>query len=87
MPANGPTITPEEVAEVTSGPEVLKPGEVGIGRMIPDLSFTTLDGQAASLGAFKDKKGLVIIMTSATCPVSKRYVPSVAALEKEGRKE
>lgn len=83
MPANAPTITPEEVAQVTSGPEVLKPGEVGIGRMIPDLSFTTLDGRNASLSGFKDKKGLVIIMTSATCPVSKRYIPSVAKLEKE----
>jgi len=83
MPANAPTITPEEVAAVTSGPEMLKPGEVGIGRMIPDLSFTTLDGGTASLGGFKDKTGLVIIMTSATCPVSKRYIPSVATLEKE----
>jgi Ca2+-binding EF-hand superfamily protein len=83
MPANAPTITPEDVAKVTSGPEVLKPGEVGIGRMIPDFSFTTLDGRNASLGGFKDKKGLVIIMTSATCPVSKRYLPSVATLEKE----
>ena len=83
MPANGPTITPEEVAEVTSGPEVLKPGDVGIGRLIEDLSGTTLDGQSGSLGDFKDHKGLVILMTSATCPVSKRYIPSVAKLEKE----
>jgi Ca2+-binding EF-hand superfamily protein/mono/diheme cytochrome c family protein len=81
--ANAPTITPEEVAEVTSGPEVLKPGDVGIGRLIDDLSGTTLDGQGGSLGDFKDHKGLVILMTSATCPVSKRYIPSVAKLEKE----
>jgi mono/diheme cytochrome c family protein len=83
MPTNAPTITPEEVAEVTSGPEVLKPGDVGIGRLIDDLSGTTLDGQSGSLGDFKDHKGLVILMTSATCPVSKRYLPSVAKLEKE----
>ncbi len=83
MPSNAPTITPEDVQKVTSGPEVLKPGDVGIGRMIDDLSFTTLDGQNASLSGFKSKKGLVIVMTSATCPVSKRYIPSVAKLEKE----
>ncbi|HNQ15030.1 MAG TPA: VIT domain-containing protein, partial [Pyrinomonadaceae bacterium] len=41
------------------------------------------DGKTASLGGFKEKKGLVVVMTSATCPVSKRYLPSVAALEKE----
>jgi Ca2+-binding EF-hand superfamily protein/thiol-disulfide isomerase/thioredoxin len=83
MPSNAPTITPEDVQKVTSGPEVLKPGDVGIGRMIADLSFTTLDGQNASLSGFKNKKGLVVIMTSATCPVSKRYIPSVAKLQKE----
>lgn len=83
MPANAPTITPEDVQNVTSGPEVLKPGEVGIGRMIPDLGFTTLDGKSASLASFKSRRGLVVIMTSATCPVSKRYLPSVAKLEKE----
>ena len=83
MPSNAPTITPEDVQKVTSGPEVLKPGDVGIGRMIDDLSFTTLDGQNASLSGFKNKKGLVVIMTSATCPVSKRYIPSVAKLQKE----
>lgn len=83
MPTNAPAITPEDVAKVTSGPEILKPGDAGIGRQIPDLSFTTLDGKTASLGGFKEKKGLVVVMTSATCPVSKRYLPSVAALEKE----
>jgi len=83
MPANTPTITTEDVQKVTSGPEVLKPSDVGIGRMIDDLSFTTLDGQNASLSGFKAQKGLVVLMTSATCPVSKRYIPSVAKLEKE----
>jgi Ca2+-binding EF-hand superfamily protein/mono/diheme cytochrome c family protein len=83
MPSNAPSITPEDVQKVTSGPEVLKPGEVGIGRMMEDISFTTLDGQKASLSGFKSKKGLVILMTSATCPVSKRYIPSVAKMEKE----
>jgi Ca2+-binding EF-hand superfamily protein/mono/diheme cytochrome c family protein len=83
MPSNAPTITPEDVRKVTSGPEVLKPGDVGIGRMIDDLAFIPLDGQNMSLGGFKGKKGLVVIMTSATCPVSKRYIPSVAKLQKE----
>jgi Ca2+-binding EF-hand superfamily protein/mono/diheme cytochrome c family protein len=83
MPSAAPAITPEDVKKVTSGPEVLKPGDVGIGRMIEDLSFTTLDGQSASLSGFKRKSSLVILMTSATCPVSKRYIPSVAKLATE----
>ena len=78
-----PAITPEDVKKITSGPEMLKPGEVGIGRMIDDVKFRTLDGKELSLGSFKDRKGLVIVMTSATCPVSKRYLPSVAKLAAE----
>ena len=82
-PAQAPAITAEDVKKVTSGPEMLKPGEVGIGRMIDDVKFRTLDGKELSLGSFKDRKGLVIVMTSATCPVSKRYLPSVAKLAAE----
>jgi mono/diheme cytochrome c family protein len=78
-----PAITAEDVKKVTSGPEMLKPGEVGIGRMIDDVKFRTLDDKELSLGSFKDRKGLVIVMTSATCPVSKRYLPSVAKLAAE----
>ncbi len=81
--ANTPAVTPEDVKKVTSGPEMLKPGEVGIGRMIDDVKLRTLDGKELGLGSFKDRKGLVIIMTSATCPVSKRYLPSVAKLAAE----
>jgi Ca2+-binding EF-hand superfamily protein/mono/diheme cytochrome c family protein len=84
-PAQAPAITAEDVKKVTSGPEMLKPGEVGIGRMIDDVKFRTLDGKELSLGSFKDRKGLVIVMTSATCPVSKRYLPSVAKLAAELR--
>jgi len=77
------SVTPEDVQKITSGPAMLKPGDVGIGRMINDVHFRTLDGEQLSLGAFKARKGLVLIMTSATCPVSKRYLPSVAKLAQE----
>jgi len=47
MPSAAPAISPEDVKKVTSGPEILKPGDVGIGRMIGDAPFTDL-GQGAS---------------------------------------
>jgi len=83
LPESEAAITPEDVKKVTSGPEILKPGDVGIGRMVDDVKFRTLDDKELSLGSFKDRKGLVIVMTSATCPVSKRYLPSVARLASE----
>ncbi len=74
-------VTKADVAKITSGPEILKPGEVGIGRMIPDVEFTDIDGKAHRLSDVKNHKGFVIAMTSATCPVSRRLLPSLAKLE------
>jgi mono/diheme cytochrome c family protein len=82
-PSNLPAITSADLQHARSGPEVLHSGEVGIGRMIDDTAYTTLDGKEARLSDMQGKRGLVIIMTSATCPVSKRYMPSIAKLEKE----
>jgi len=81
LPANAPSIKPEDLKKITSGPEVLKPGEVGIGRMTPDVAFTDLAGKSHRLS--ESRKGTVIIMTSATCPVSKRYAANIAELHKE----
>jgi peroxiredoxin/Ca2+-binding EF-hand superfamily protein len=68
---------------IESGPRVVKAGDVGVGRQWPDLAFTTRDGQARKLSDWQSKKGVVVAMTSATCPVSKRYAPALARLEKE----
>jgi mono/diheme cytochrome c family protein len=80
-----PSVQPEDIRKITNGPETLKPGEVGIGRMIPDVAFTDLAGKSHHLS--DSRKGTVILMTSATCPVSKRYAPGVAELQKELGKE
>lgn len=74
-------ITEEEVAAVTSGPEILKPGEVRIGRRVPDFPIQGIDGETHQLSEVKDHRGVVIAMTSATCPVSKRFLPTLAELE------
>ncbi|MSU40495.1 MAG: redoxin domain-containing protein [Pedosphaera sp.] len=68
---------------VLAGPSVTKAGEVGIGRQVPDVAFTTLDGKAHRLSEWRAHKGVVIAMTSTTCPVSKRYAPSLVRLEKD----
>jgi len=74
-------VTKEEVAKITSGPEILKPGDVGIGRMISDVEFTDITNKTHRLSDVRNHKGFVIAMTSATCPVSKRLLPSLAKLE------
>ncbi|MDQ3625433.1 MAG: redoxin family protein, partial [Verrucomicrobiota bacterium] len=76
---------PAQTQPVTSGPKLIKAGDVGVGRMIADLTFTGLKGAPRQLSDWKENTGVVVAMTSATCPVSKRYAPSLAALEKELR--
>ena len=80
-----PSVQPEDIRKITNGPEILKPGELGIGRMITDVTFTDLTGKSHRLS--DGRKGTVILMTSATCPVSKRYAPGVVELQKELGKE
>ena len=74
-------VTEEEVKKITSGPEILKPGNVGIGRMVADVEFTDLDGGTRRLSDVKNHKAVVFAYTSATCPVSKRLLPSLAKLQ------
>jgi mono/diheme cytochrome c family protein/peroxiredoxin len=68
---------------VMQGPKRIKPGDVGVGRQVADIAFTTLDGKQRRLSDWKSQPGLAIAFTSTTCPVSKRYAPSLARLEKE----
>ena len=67
----------------TSGPLIEKAGDLGVGRMIADVAFTDLAGRPHRLTEVGGGKGLVIAMSSSTCPISKRYLPSLRALEKD----
>lgn len=58
--------------------------EAGVGRRAPDLAGTDLTGKAFQLSEFaKGKKAVVIAVTSGSCPISKKYVPTLAKLEAE----
>lgn len=85
--AEAPVMDRSEVEKVTSGPEILKPGEVGIGRMIPDHSFKDLEEVERSLSSLVGENGLIVAMTSATCPVSKRFLPDLIRFAEEFEKE
>lgn len=78
--------TPEEGAAEESprqGPKVLKAAERGVGRFVADLSFADLAGKSGKLSDFQSSKALVIALTSTSCPLTKKYAPSLARLEKE----
>ena len=81
-----PTRAPESIPTAVSprvGPRILKPSDVNVGRLMPDLAFTDLAGKAGRFSDYASAKALVIAFTSTSCPITKKYAPSLARIEKE----
>lgn len=68
---------------VKEAPRPLRPADGGIGRFVPDAAFADLAGKTGKLSDFAAKKLLVVAVTKATCPVSKKFAPTLLQLEKE----
>lgn len=66
-----------------SEPGVVRAGDAGVGRQVEDLEFLVRDGPRLKLSEAAGRKGLVVAMTSSTCPVSKRYAPTLSRLQGE----
>jgi peroxiredoxin len=69
-------------------PVLLKPAELGVGRQMSNATFLCLDGKVRALSDVVGQTALVIVFTSESCPVAKKFSPDVAALQKkfEGKK-
>jgi Ca2+-binding EF-hand superfamily protein len=65
------------------GPKVLKASECGVRRLVPNLGFIDIDGKFGTFSNFKTNKALVIALTSTSCPIARKYAPSLARLERE----
>ena len=65
------------------GPRIIAPAERSVGWMVPDLEFQPISGAPFRLRQMAAHRAVVIAFTSTSCPVSKRYGPTLAALEKE----
>ncbi len=78
-----PTTEKVELPSPRVGPHLLKPADVGVGKLVPDLTFTDLEEKAGRLSDYSRAKALVIAFTSTSCPLTKKYTPSLARIEKE----
>jgi thiol-disulfide isomerase/thioredoxin len=67
-------------AAVRRGPQPLKPGGHGVGRLVADVSFTDLAGATHKLSSFTDQQTVVVAMTSTSCPLSRKYLPTLKQL-------
>jgi hypothetical protein len=72
---------------VRQGPARLKPGDCGIGTMIANVRVVDMNAMppspSQSLSEIANKKTLIVALVSSSCPVSKRYLPTLARIEKE----
>lgn len=64
-------------------PESRDAESVGVGRVVENIQIITIDGKTISFdGLLQGRRGLVVAMTSAECPIAKKYAPRIVALEK-----
>jgi thiol-disulfide isomerase/thioredoxin len=78
---------PREKAAVDPNPKEAPkwrlPGEAGVGRLVPDAAFADLAGKAGRLSDFKKSELPVVAFTNTTCPVCKKYAPSLRRIGEE----
>lgn len=65
------------------GPKILRASDHGVGRLMPDARFKDIKGKSGKLSDFKSAPALVIAFTTTSCPLTKKYAPTLARLEKE----
>jgi len=70
-------------APVRQGPKLLVPGEHGIGRFVPDQQFSVLDGSTNRLHHDPAGRLTVIALTSTSCPLSKKYLPTLVDIHRD----
>ncbi len=75
--------TPAVEESPRQGPRQLSAADGGIGARLPEISITDVDGQKRLLSKYRKKNGLIIALVSPDCPVSKRYFPTLAQIEKD----
>lgn len=64
-------------------PRVRLAADAGIGRLVPDVAFTDLNGRPGKLSDFRTYPLTVVAFTNTTCPLCKKYTPVLQRLEKE----
>lgn len=72
-----------EKEPIRQAPQRLMAGDHGVGKLIPDLEMTDVEGRSFRLSDLGKSRAVVIAFTNTTCPICKKYAPTLASLEKE----
>jgi len=68
---------------VRQAPRILSPKERHINRLVPDVEFEDASGGRHHLAEFVKQKGLLVAVTSTSCPISKKYLPTLIQLAQQ----
>ncbi len=68
--------------DIRQRPLPIRPEEAGVGRMVSDLSFTSIDGTTHQLSDYRDARAVVIALTGTGCPLCLKVAPTLALIEK-----
>lgn len=74
-------------AALRQAPRVLSPQARSINRLVPNVEFQDLDGLSHHLGELAQQQGLLVFVTSTSCPISRRYLPTLVELAKKHSSE
>jgi hypothetical protein len=74
------TTRPRSSTSWRQGPQPVPANQHGVGRLAADVAFKDLAGKAHRLGEFPDHRAVVVAMTSTSCPMSRKYLPTLAHL-------
>lgn len=72
----------EASSSFASAAGVLAPNALNIGQWVADVPFTDLSGRSLSL-ASGSSQATVVAITSTSCPLSKRYLPTLTQLSRQ----
>lgn len=67
----------EALDPIRQGPRPLSPSERNVGRLAPDLEIEDITGQRHRVGELAKARGLLVAVTSTSCPLSRRYLPTL----------
>jgi Ca2+-binding EF-hand superfamily protein/mono/diheme cytochrome c family protein len=68
---------------VRQGPKLLVAGEHGVGRFVEDFKFNDLQGKTRTLHGDAQSAVTVVALTSTSCPISKKYLPTLIELQRQ----
>ena len=65
---------------IRKGPQPLKPAEHGIGQLVKAFSFSDINGEQHTFGSEHTAQLTAFCFTSTSCPLSRKYLPTLAKL-------